>query len=347
MTRYAEVAVDAPIGHSRTFSYSIPDRFRLEPGQLVWVPFGRRILQGLVIELTAAPSFEKTKDILQPVDPGRLLDDTAIALAQWLSRYYLCSLFQAIALFLPPGFKAQVRSQILPLPGDAVDREKLKAVSLDALSTLADRRRMNEVDFAKLLGRPGIREVNRLVDQGFVHRRVDLPRPRTFRYDSLLFPAGNPDSLGNWPAAMARVSPRQENLLQAVREQGGGYSTTVANREFGQGVGDALVEKGLLMLEWVRQESRVVDAPDLAAGEPESHRESERPPQLTTAQADALTAIVETLEDSSQRPRTFLLHGVTGSGKTEVYLRAIAKVVERGAAGAVPGAGDFTDPSDR
>jgi primosomal protein N' len=41
MMRYAEVAVDAPVNHSRTFSYSIPDRFRIQPGQLVWVPFGR------------------------------------------------------------------------------------------------------------------------------------------------------------------------------------------------------------------------------------------------------------------------------------------------------------------
>ena len=49
--RYAEVAVDAAVAHSRTFSYSIPPRFSVETGQLVWVPFGRRVLQGLVVEL--------------------------------------------------------------------------------------------------------------------------------------------------------------------------------------------------------------------------------------------------------------------------------------------------------
>ena len=70
MTRFAEVAVDAPAGHSRTFSYSIPPRFRVEPGQLVWVPFGRRILQGVVMVLAAAPQVDATRDILQPVEPG-------------------------------------------------------------------------------------------------------------------------------------------------------------------------------------------------------------------------------------------------------------------------------------
>ena len=70
MMRYAEVAVDAPVNHSRTFSYSIPDRFCIQPGQLVWVPFGRRTLQGVVIELAPAPQVEATKDILQPVEPA-------------------------------------------------------------------------------------------------------------------------------------------------------------------------------------------------------------------------------------------------------------------------------------
>ena len=71
--RYAEVAVDAPVGHSRTFSYSVPQRFTVEPGQLVWVPFGRRVAQGLVMELAASPQVEVTRDILQPIEPTPLV----------------------------------------------------------------------------------------------------------------------------------------------------------------------------------------------------------------------------------------------------------------------------------
>ena len=52
---YAEVAVDAPVTHTRTFSYRIPSHFSVEPGQLVWVPFGRRIAQGIVVRLAETP----------------------------------------------------------------------------------------------------------------------------------------------------------------------------------------------------------------------------------------------------------------------------------------------------
>ena len=62
--------MDAPVSHSRTFSYHVPDGMRLQPGQLVWVPFGRRTLQGLVMELAAAPQVSETRDIRQAVEPA-------------------------------------------------------------------------------------------------------------------------------------------------------------------------------------------------------------------------------------------------------------------------------------
>lgn len=94
------------------------------------------------------------------------------------------------------------------------------------------------------------------------------------------------------------------------------------------------MEKGLLGLEWVRRES----SPEILPVLPESEWPAGVSPEAMTAgeltltrmQADALGRIIEALDAPGEQPRTFLLHGVTGSGKTEVYLRAIQHIVKRG-----------------
>ena len=336
MLSYAEVAVDAPVRPGRAFSYHIPEPLPIVPGQLVWVPFGRRTLQGIVMELAAVPKVAETKAILQPVEPAPLLDAAALSLAQWLSRYYLCSLFDAAALFLPPGFKAHALSQLRPaaVPADAAALVRLQDQTRAALQTLSEKGVLTEAEFTKLLGRNGGREVNRLIAQGLIRRQVELPRPRRFHYVNQLLPAADPDVLDQWSEKSGSRAPRQQKLLQAVREQPGGYASAQANKEFGAGVVNALVQKGLLGLEWIRQEN----APEILPPLPADWPNSAAPPAaagpgeltLTPMQADALARIIEALDSPESPPRPFLLHGVTGSGKTEVYLRAMEHIVQRG-----------------
>ena len=333
--RYAEVAVDAPVSHSRTFSYSVPDNFSVEPGQLVWVPFGRRLLQGLVVRLSSTAQVETTRDILQPLEPSPLVGPIGLSLGLWLSQYYLCSLFECLSLLLPPGFKAQVRSRVSAIPAAGEELTPSNQPSywrpqtLEAMRKLANTRQMGEGEFTHLLGRNGIRELNRLVDSGLVQRRVDLPRVKTFRYECYLIPAvGAVAEL----AENQKLSPRQSKLLEAVQSYNQGYPVTLANKEFGRATSLNMVERGLLALEWLREER----AP-LASNNPIGSLTSPASRlTLTSVQADAVARISQAITESrattspNQRPRSFLLHGVTGSGKTEVYLRAMEQVVSAG-----------------
>ena len=194
--RYAEVAVDAPVDHSRTFSYSIPPQYSLEPGQMVWVPFGSRVTQGIVVELMETSRVDATRDILAPIEPSPLVDEVHMKLAHWLSEYYLCSVFSAVSLMLPPGFESQVRSQLFA--GDtARDEDTLESMrpqTLRALQTVTVGSRVKESDFIKLLGQGGERELARLIEKGLLSRRVDLPAPGLSpRHSCNLFAIEDPD----------------------------------------------------------------------------------------------------------------------------------------------------------
>ena len=98
---FAEVAVDAPAGFNRTFSYSIPSELDIKPGHLVAVPFGARTLFGLVFSVVETPEFSETKEIFDLLFLSPILDSIQLNLARWISVYYMAPLFSSASVMLP------------------------------------------------------------------------------------------------------------------------------------------------------------------------------------------------------------------------------------------------------
>ena len=323
---YADVAIDADwIPPGKTFSYRIPRHLAVEPGQLVWVQFGRNYVQGLVVSLAdaSAVSDEETRDILHPVEPSPLVGSLGLELAEWLAETYLCSPFESVAPMLPPGFRAHQRSRLTAVPGPNDD--STLASFRDSTATawrelLESERTRDEADFLKRVDGTRVsfarRELQRLVDRGMVRKRVSLPRPRTHSYRRGLIP-GHPAAPeeSSADAIPARAS-RQRELLAAVRESSAPYAASGM-----ASAADALLSRGLVAEEWQRVK------PEVSTG---SVPARPAPTHLTAAQAAALAGITAALDDPDSTPRSFLLHGITGSGKTEVYLRSIAHAVAQG-----------------
>ncbi|MGA2367452.1 MAG: primosomal protein N' [Dehalococcoidia bacterium] len=247
--KYAEVAVNAPGGHRHTFSYSIPDTLQVEVGCGVRVPFGPRVLQGIVVEVTDKPSFPDTRDVEQLISSSPIISSERIKLALWISDYYVSPIWSSIALFLPPAFE-----------------------------------------------------------------RNTLIKPKSIKYLTLVPESERAKSL----------SAKQHAILELLSESGGRLPVPqiLEQLHLGRSVIKTLLAKGLAIEDEIE-----------VSRDPLARRDFplELPFTFTDNQNLAWRPIVAAIsdQDSTANPNLFLLHGVTGSGKTEIYLRALAETIKR------------------
>ncbi len=318
--KYVEVAVDAPLGVNRTLTYSVPSRMEVSAGQLVWVPLGPRPVQGIVFETSEQTSLETTRSVISTITPGALLPTWGLELARWLSRYYLSSLFEAAALMLPPGFRSRVRAHVRSIKDGLTD---LSTEEREVWEFVAKSGRISERDVRRELGRKAGEALSRLVRRGILEREWEILLPRTAPgYDRYLLPDVR---RGGAEEALLSVkgARRQKALLEDLLGRRHGVSYVEAIKEFGASAVGGLVAKGLAAQEWVRGGSRRRDV-DFQLG---------LQPTLTPEQGSAVAFVERLLANEKAAPRSVLVYGVTGSGKTEVYLRALERCISLGRRG--------------
>ena len=176
---YAEVSVNSPIARERSFSYEIPAGLPVKIGQAVWVPFGDKILQGIIIDLTEFPGVEETREIAGIIDPVPLLSREHVSLACWLSNYYLTPLFSAIALMLPPGFERQTVPCVSLAPDVQEESLSLSEEGKGVLQLLSQRGQVTQKDLEKRFGVRLIQKVlPYLVGQGAVIKSYEIEKPK-------------------------------------------------------------------------------------------------------------------------------------------------------------------------
>jgi primosomal protein N' (replication factor Y) len=306
--------------HAETFHYSVPHHLEdgVEIGKRVLIPFKNREALGFIVGFGKPPEGVILKDIKDIVDEEPLFDVKRLEFLKWVADYYLTSLGVVLKAAHPGGLGVSLRRLIkITKEGDNLlhkdkldEREKFILKTLSNADGLTTNKLLNIVDGATY------QQLNSLRRRGLIEFDYQVCSNPRIKHEKIIVAQENNGLDGEFKGK----NKSKGEILDFVRTHGrvpyphiraifGNVSRHIKR----------LQEKGFIKVE----EEEV-------SRDPFSHIPFSRdiPPQLTPDQEVAFRKITEAVEKRRFSP--FLLHGVTGSGKTEVYLRAINEVIKKG-----------------
>jgi len=322
---YVEVAL--PLPPRQTFTYKIrrDDADRVQLGSRVLVPFSNRTLTGYVVALHPTLDAElgieesTVKSITQLVDETPLVNEEILALTRWTADYYAASWGEMLKASLPAGVNTTV-VQYVSITDDGrqhlLRTRSLKSARDQILKRLSLVDEISRVDLEKEFGsasaKRAIRESNR---SGFVnirdHAESEKVKPKRRKAVKVL-PA---------PEGEKEPTEAQQRILDRLRENGGEMTFTdlLEQADAGASSINTLAKRG-----WLEIFTTEVRRDPFAGTAIAEHEKI----VLNPEQSFVLSEITKGLATSAFR--AFLLHGVTGSGKTEVYIRAMREALDAG-----------------
>lgn len=331
----ARVIVDVPSKDTdRPFDYLIPEELRpwVEVGSRVGVPFGHRTLQGFVISLHPRPEMDtaKMKPIQEVLDVMPPLSPELLELGEWMKERYACRYISALQSMLPTALKGKAERYIslgepdaglsdesgglfALLPESELEQEIIRFVSQRGEVLLQQLTRAfpdAAATVKALIGRGRLSEFQQIKDklQKKTMKAVELAVSSEEAYAAL--------------ASFPAKAQRQKEVLQYIVEMED--FLPISQKDLLQTLGvtagtvKALADKGLITLEDVE----VFRDPYRGR-----HFTPSAPLALTPEQQAVYRSIVRKLDE--RKHGAFLLHGVTGSGKTEIYLQTIQRCLDQ------------------
>ncbi len=319
MKEIVEVAVGLPV--SKTFHYLIPERMRgsLQIGMRVLVPFKGRKVTGFCLALLDQPPKgieEKLREVEDLLDEAPLIDPQMLRFYRWISNYYLYPLGEVIKTGLPPGLhlKSELILSLTEEGQKSLEKGGLSSDQEKILREIERHKRISLKRMMKVIPEEGLRsQIFFLRRKGLLHmeagieeREVKPKFQKVIQYQE-----------GRTEKALTK---KEEEILRWLKDRGESFYSEL-RKEFKSPLKQiqSLQEKGFLST-GLREVFRDPSSPVELKPYPK--------PLLTQAQESVLGEILKDV--SAQRYAPFLIHGVTGSGKTEIYLQAIEAVLLQG-----------------
>jgi len=325
--QYAQIVL--PLNLKGSFTYKVPEELMpmIQPGMRVLVPFGgKKTYTGIVFELhDNAPESFVAKEVISILDDKPILPEEQISFWNWLSEYYLCGLGEIYRFAFPSSLKLESETYLKLKPNITVDFENLDVNEMYLIQALEVRQLINLTDIEAFIPKKEIiKTINSLIDLQYIE--IDEKIAEKYKAKEVAYVRINDEVLSNQNLTdillKLNKAPKQKDLFLAILEKQTEHPEVPIKKAeffedgyFGSSHFKALADKNLVA-EYHMQKDRI-----------ESYEgEIEELEELSEEQKEAKTEIDEAFEEG----KNVLLHGVTSSGKTHIYLGKIEECIQEG-----------------
>ncbi|MDI9259972.1 replication restart helicase PriA [Alicyclobacillus sendaiensis] len=309
ITRVAEVVVEGTaLFLDKRFDYAVPPDVDVAPGVRVVVPMRDSVRSGIVWAVREVAEAGRLRAVMRVMDRVPVLTPHQMRMAEWLCDRYGATLPEAVSAILPGAFRVRVRKVLVPNDGAQVPDDVKTSALFRWIAESGP-----EWSEVRARSKADERTARAWVGAGFVREEIRVDEAVGEKRRAYLVARAPDEVLRREAESRRRRARRQSDLLQQLAEAG---EMMWDRRAFPPSSVAPLVEAELLAI----AERRVTRAHP-------PRNEDAAWPELTPYQASAVRALTEM---ARQGHGVALLHGVTGSGKTEVYMHLIRAAIEGG-----------------
>ena len=322
---YVNVALNLPV--NSTFTYKVSENYKslAEPGKRVLVNFRNKAATGIILEVNDTTYLKKVKEIKTVLDDERILTDELINFCKWISEYYLSPIGEVLFSAIPRNIN--VSSDLYYYLNDnykeKLDSSNFKEDVLIEIIQFLEKKSGNGLTKKQIEKKLKFNDLGRflakLTEAGLIHSHSCYSKPTAEKIQKLVSTNFNKDVLTPLIKSSKLKSEKQIRFLNKLLEVKE-YELNSLMKEVGISLAsvNSLFKKDLIK---IREERKHRESIDIFS-------EDDKTFTLNSEQNSALENINRALEEEIFK--VFLLFGITGSGKTEVYLKSINEVLKSG-----------------